>query len=166
MKQGMGGHHSSTSLKDEWITPLWILRALGEFDLDPCSAIGQPWPTAKRHLTIEDDGLSKVWEGRVWLNPPYGSKMGLWLDRLARHGNGIALLFARTETAFFFRYIWEVASALLFIRGRITFFNVEGNAAEGTAGAPSVLVAYGEENAECLRLSGINGKWIQLRSRG
>ena len=29
-----------------WITPPWILRALGPFDLDPCAADQQPWPTA------------------------------------------------------------------------------------------------------------------------
>ena len=161
MKQGMGGHHSATSLKDEWITPQWLLRPLGEFDLDPCAAVGQPWPTAKRHFMIEDDGLSRRWEGRVWLNPPYGKNLGPWLKRLAEHGNGVALIFARTETAFFFRYVWECADGLLFLRGRITFFNVEGNAANGTSGAPSVLVAYGEENAEKIRLSGLSGKFVR-----
>ena len=28
--------------KDEWLTPLEIIRALGEFDLDPCSPVRRP----------------------------------------------------------------------------------------------------------------------------
>jgi hypothetical protein len=49
--------------KDEWLTPKSIIDALGEFDLDPCSPVVRPWNTAKKHLTIEDDGLLTDWGG-------------------------------------------------------------------------------------------------------
>ncbi|WP_223160903.1 phage N-6-adenine-methyltransferase [Salinicola aestuarinus] len=87
--------------KDEWLTPPSILEALGSFDLDPCSPVERPWDTASEHLTLHDDGLSAAWRGRVWLNPPYGRETGLWLEKLAEHGDGIALVFARTETEMF-----------------------------------------------------------------
>lgn len=58
---------------DEWYTPPYITKALGEFDLDPCAARG--WITAKNHLYKEDDGLANEWHGRVWLNPPYSRKL-------------------------------------------------------------------------------------------
>ena len=67
----IGSHQSAKMGKDEWLTPPELIRALGEFDLDPCAPINRPWPTAGGHFTREDDGLTKEWFGRVWLNPPY-----------------------------------------------------------------------------------------------
>jgi hypothetical protein len=81
----MGAHQSAAMASDVWLTPPFILDALGPFDLDPCAAVAQPWATAKRMLTVEDDGLAHEWDGRVWLNPPYGLVAARWLDRLARH---------------------------------------------------------------------------------
>lgn len=51
---------------NEWLTPPWLLDVLGPFDLDPCSPIRRPWPTADMHYTAEDDGLSQPWHGRVF----------------------------------------------------------------------------------------------------
>ena len=148
--------------KDEWLTPPEIIRALGEFDLDPCSPINRPWDTAKNHYTENDDGLKKEWIGRVWCNPPYGNQTGVWLNKCAEYGNAIALVFARTETKMFFESVWDKADALLFIKGRLRFYNVDGTRG-GSAGAPSVLIAYGQENAEILKHCNINGKFIQLK---
>ncbi len=157
----MGGHQSQRADKDEWLTPPRILAALGTFDLDPCAPIVRPWNCARRHFTKEDDGLSQPWEGRVWLNPPYGTQTGLWLSRLIEHGNGIALIFARTETMDWFNHVWEKAAGILFIKGRLHFHHVNGDRARVNAGAPSALIAYGNENAEVLRSCGIPGSYVQ-----
>ncbi|MFY9607384.1 MAG: DNA N-6-adenine-methyltransferase [Blastocatellia bacterium] len=160
--RGFGHGFRSPSAKDEWLTPLAILRSLGPFDLDPCAPLNRPWPTAAHHLTIEDDGLAHNWFGRVWLNPPY-SKTNQWLGRLADHGNGIALIFARTETRWFFRHVWQRASAVFFFKGRIAFHHTSGKVG-ASAGAPSCLVAYGRLNVQRIRRSGLIGKLIVLRS--
>lgn len=157
---GIGGHQSHKMGKDEWLTPPEILEVLCHFDLDPCSPINRPWNTADEHYTIEDDGLSKEWFGRVWCNPPYGKEAAKWLWKLAQHGNGIALIFARTETDMFFKYVWERADSLLFIRSRLTFHHVDGTRARSNSGALSVLVAYGKENSRVLQDSGISGAFI------
>ncbi len=162
MRKGIGSHQSSKMLKDEWLTPPELIRALGEFDVDPCAPIIRPWNMAKKHYTINDDGLSKEWHGRVWCNPPYGLKAAKWLERLSEHGNGIVLTFARTETKMFFRWIWSKASALLFIEGRLHFYHNNGVRAKANSGAPSVLVAYGEKNARILASCKIKGKFINL----
>ena len=120
-KRGIGSHHSHRMLTDEWLTPPWILQALGHFDLDPCAPVDRPWDMADRHYTVADDGLSQDWHGRVWCNPPYGYQAGLWLEKLAGHGRGTALVFARTETRMFFSQVWHRASAVLFIRGPSAF---------------------------------------------
>ena len=117
---------------------------------------------AAEHYTVMDDGLSKPWYGRVWCNPPYGANTGLWLNRLADHGNGIALIFARTETETFVSYVWRKATALIFIHGRLYFHHVSGERAKSNSGAPSVLVAYGQECADILMNCNIDGTFVRL----
>lgn len=150
--------------KDEWLTPPEIVRSLGVFDLDPCSPVNRPWDTALRHLTIHDDGLATQWlkTDRIWCNPPYGNQCALWMKKMAKHGNGIALTFARTETKMFFESVWNSAHAVLFIKGRLKFYHVTGEQG-GTAGAPSVLIAYGEENSNKLSEVTHLGKFIKLK---
>lgn len=146
----MGGHQSARMGKDEWLTPPEIIEVLGPFDLDPCAPINRPWPTAAKHFTVEDDGLAQSWAGRVWMNPPYGSEVEAWMNRLATHGQGTALIFARTETEAFHRTVWQRADAVLFLHGRLYFHHVSGQRASANAGAPSVLVAYGERDVDRL----------------
>lgn len=158
----MAGCQTTVNGKDEWLTPPAVLQPLGLFDLDPCAPVVRPWDTAAKHYTVLDDGLAQSWAGRVWLNPPYGRETGTWLARLAKHGNGIALIFARTETAIFFDHVWPLAHALFFFRGRLVFHHVTGEAADNNGGAPSVLIAYGQRNADVL--AGLsNGYFVRLR---
>lgn len=138
-----------------------IISALGKFDLDPCSPIKRPWDTAKEHYTELDNGLILPWNGRVWCNPPYGKYATLWLEKCAAHGNCIALTFARTETQMFFNSVWAKADAVLFLKGRLKFYHVTGRQG-GSAGAPSVLIAYGVENAFALDNSGIEGQFLWI----
>lgn len=177
----MGGHHSKVPATVEWLTPPSLIEALGgwrSIDRDPCTPIEQPYPTAVARWTLMDDGLSKRWDPRerYFLNPPYtADEVELWLAKLAEQGNGIALIFARTETDSFFRFGWERASAALFIRGRINFhvgeaFSVVktrrtfevGERMPKNSGAPSVLLAYGEEEAERLSECAIEGQFVPL----
>ena len=146
-----------------WITPKYIIESLGEFDLDPCSAINQPWPMAKKSYTEKDDGLSKDWFGKVFCNPPYGPHVGKWLSKLADHGDGIALIFARTETKQFVENVWKRASGIFFIHGRLRFFDENGNQGVGNAGAPSCFVSYGNRCKDLLRdLNSIEGTFLEL----
>jgi hypothetical protein len=160
-RTGLGGHERNWGGTDEWLTPPGIVNALGPFDLDPCAPINRPWPTAARHYTIEDDGLRQPWDGRVWMNPPY-AHTGKWLHRLARHGHGTALVFARTETAIWHTHVWPHATGMFFLRGRIRFHHTSGVPAKNDCGAPSVLVAYGADDAERLRTAPLAGKFVAL----
>jgi len=163
----IGGHQKNTkNPQTEWITPKHIIKALGPFDLDPCAAGRQPWPTARHHFTRDDDGLARPWSGFVWLNPPYGRNVGKWLACLAAHRDGgIALVFARTETEAFFEHVWPHADSLLFLRGRLRFHHEDGRKAAGTAGAPSVLIGYGKEARHRLMTSygQLPGVYVSLR---
>jgi len=158
-------HESTYNESKEWYTPRPIFEALGlQFDLDPCSP-GRgvvPWIPAKTHLTVCKNGLASQWMGRVFLNPPYGTDTPKWLKRLVEHGNGIALVFARTDTKWFHDYVSK-ADAICFIRGRVAFvpakyaseYNKGLYTPKGGCGAPSMLVAYGKDNAETLIKCGL-----------
>jgi hypothetical protein len=156
-----GGEGGSATTHD-WLTPPEILRALGPFDLDPCASQYQPWRTAALQYTIEDNGLTKPWDGRAWVNPPYGPFAAKWLERCAEHGNAVAFVFARTETAMFQDHVWPKADAMLFLRGRVQF-RLPGGGRSGPAGAPSVLIAYGAANVGALKDCGIPGYFVSLR---
>jgi hypothetical protein len=167
LNKGMGGHHSAAAITETWLTPPHIIQALGSsssFDLDPCAApMPRPWDTAQNHYTWpEQDGLKLPWEGRVWLNPPYGRAMTDWLKKMSRHNKGTALIFARTETEAYHEFVWPYASGILFLRGRLHFHYADGRRAEANSGAPSVLVAYGEEDVERLIQSGLDGAFVGL----
>lgn len=146
--QKNGGH-------DEWLTPPEIVKALGDFDLDPCSPVVRPWDTATKHFNVHDDGLAQDWDGRVWLNPPFGREAVKWLRKMAEHGNGVALIPARTETAMFYECVWNVAQAVCFMKGRPHFHYVDGRRAAANSGAPICFVAYGWRNAHALVDSGL-----------
>lgn len=161
--KGIGSHHSARAKKDEWLTPPELLGMLGSFDLDPCAPVVRPWPTAARHYSATDNGLVKPWDGRVWCNPPYGRETGKWLARCADHENATALIFARTETADWEKYVWAKACSVLFIFGRLHFHHVDGRRAAANSGAPSALIAYDEANASALAVSGIRGRLVHLQ---
>jgi len=165
---GIGSHTKThRGASDDWITPKRIIEALGPFDLDPCACNPQPWRTATLEHAPPIDGLAEDWRGRVWLNLPYGPATGVWLKRLAHHPDGgTALVFARTETKMFTQYVWPFATAVLFIEGRLHFHYPDGRRAKGNSGGPSVLIAYGEYDADRLRKSAIHGAYLETGNRG
>jgi hypothetical protein len=129
-----------------------VFNRLGlTFDLDPCQPPeGVAWIPAKHRYTIADDGLTSPWSGRVWLNPPYGKHTAAWLKKMHQHRNGVALVFARTDCAWFHESIAK-ADAILFLRGRIKFVDGLGLTGGSGAGCGSMLAAWGEENVAALK---------------
>lgn len=150
-------HDSANNKTVDWYTPKHIFDALGvTFDLDPCAPVGGvPWIPARSVYSLSDDGLSRQWQGRVWLNPPYGRETKAWLAKMNQHRNGIALVFARTDCHWFHEYV-AGATAVNFVKGRLKFVDAFGVTGESGAGAGSMLVAWGDENASAIeRVDGL-----------
>jgi site-specific DNA-methyltransferase (adenine-specific) len=147
-------HFSSKT--PEWYTPQIIIdRVLqvfdGTIDLDPCSNDGEPNVPATRHFTRTDDGLSRSWQGRVFMNPPYGDEIADWVAKLRQEWRtnqveAIALVPNRAGTAWWqdlFRgggHDVETACCVVsLLRGRLTF-----SGAESSAPFPSVVAYFGD----------------------
>lgn len=162
-------HERTIGKSQVHLTPQWILQPLGAFDLDPCASDPRPWDIARINFTEADNGLLQDWFGRVFLNPPYDRRIiGSFVDKMRRHGIGTALVHARTDTQWF-KPIFESASALLFLTGRVQFCKTDGslqrqaNGRRGASTAPVVLAAFGYDDADILALCGLDGDFVPLR---
>lgn len=146
MGQGLAPLMSSESM--EWYTPPEIIKAtvtlLGAIDLDPCADPNRKVP-AKKHFTVQDDGLHQPWSGRVYMNPPYGRGIEQWVSKLVMSYNSgpvtaaVALVPARTDTE------WMKALrefTVLFVHGRLHF-----SGSENSAPFPSALVYLGHDQS-------------------
>ena len=151
----------------EWYTPPTIIQALGEFDLDPCTS-QVAWDfnhSAKKYYTMEDDGLSKEWDGRIWMNPPYSQPtITQFMERMAIHNNGIALLYNRSDNKMFHSFIFPVADSIFFLKGRIRFYRPDGTVGE-QPGSGSILIAFGRNNTEAIENSGLKGHMFKSMNR-
>lgn len=156
-----------TTSEEDWITPPFIIEALTKdvhFNLDPCASLSQPHPYASQNRTA--DGLLLPWFGRVWCNPPYGNKTIKFIERLAQHNHGMALIFTRCDTQCWHKFIFPKATAILFLEGRLKFLKNGVPAKEG-AGCGSALIAYGEQDRIILERAVedklLKGYFIKLR---
>jgi hypothetical protein len=155
-KQGFT-HESTRNETVEWYTPPWLFEALGvTFDLDPCSAgEGHDFVPAKKRFTIRDDGLAQPWQGTVWCNPPYGARTKLWIEKLARHGDGIALVFNRMDAQWFQQWGCR-ADLVCAMKGRISFWRDGVRPDKETGGgAGSLLLAWGTVSVEAVTRVGL-----------
>ena len=129
---------------DDWETPQDFFDAIDEvfhFDLDVCAT---PF-NAKcgRYYTKAEDGLSRIWRGICWMNPPYGREISKWVRKAYESSREagtvlVCLLPARTDTKWWHEYVAAYAECVKFIRGRLKF------SGKGSAPFPSALVVFGD----------------------
>lgn len=101
----------------EWYTPPGIIRSLGQFNLAPCTSdiAYNLNHSAENFYTKEDNGLSKEWHGRIWLNPPYEQPIiSHFIQRMAQHNNGIALLYNRCDNKLFQNVVFPTMDSIFF----------------------------------------------------
>jgi len=135
-------HESPVGGSVDWWTPPGLFDRLAlRFAIDVAAPRGGvPWVPADRHFDIDADGLAQPWYGTVWCNPPYGPKAPAFVGRMVRHGNGLLLIAARTETRTF-QHAAEWAWSVCFLRERLHFIRPDGF--QGRSAFASALFAFG-----------------------
>jgi hypothetical protein len=143
--------HEAIGKSDEWFTPKYIFDALQvKFDCDVCCPQDLTHIKTPCHEYICANSLEYIWKGFVWMNPPFGGRNGLypWLDKIADHGNGIALTPDRTSAPWW-QYIVNRSDAHLQVKGKIKF--IDGNGNEGKQpGNGTTLFAFGNKAVAAL----------------
>lgn len=137
---------------DDWYTPRWIFDALGlTFDLDVSSPPGgPPFVPCRRYYTQEDDGLSSLWEGLVWCNPPYSNPTP-WVHKWIAHGNGLLLVvFTKAK---WYEALWKSEAAVTYIR-QIEFYRPDQGRPSASSWAYG-LFALGDRAVEALHRSNL-----------
>ncbi|MBA3352548.1 MAG: adenine methyltransferase [Blastocatellia bacterium] len=140
MQGGISGALFS-SATCEWPTPQWLFDDLDDefgFTLDPCSTDLNA--KCVKHFTLQEDGLAQTWKDEVvFMNPPYGRGVGIWMEKAYREAcegaTVVCLVPARTDTAWW--HDWAMRGEIRLFRGRIKF---EG--AINVAPFPSALVIF------------------------
>lgn len=139
----MSIHERPVGASVEWYTPPSLFDALGlTFDLDPASPEAGPvaWVPAERFIAPSEDGTAERWNGRVWLNPPYGPAGVRFIEKMVFHHHGLMLLPARTETRIF-QWAAGAADDVVFLKDRLHFIRPDGYQARSSFG--SALLVYG-----------------------
>lgn len=158
-------HVSQNSCENEWYTPPQYIEAarsaMGAIDVDPASsAVAQKTVNATMWYGIDDDGLSKEWKGRVWLNPPYSKDLiGRFVAKLKESvadgvtTQAVLLVNNATDTAWFHDIAGSV-SAACFIRGRISFHDSSGRPANKPLQGQVALYLGNQPESFCRAFSG------------
>lgn len=133
-------HFSSKT--DMWSTPQAFFDKLNQvysFKLDVCATTDNA--KCKNYFTEKQDGLEQDWTGygNVWMNPPYGREIILWMKKAYESSlNGatvVCLVPARTDTKWWHEYAMK--GDIEFIRGRLKFGD-----AKNSAPFPSAVVVF------------------------
>ena len=130
---------------EESYTPVEYLESarlvMGEINLDPASnTMAQENVKADTFYSIDDDGLTKDWAGKVWMNPPYTARViNRFIEKLVSHyqqgdiTESIILTNNNTDTSWF-HVAAQSASAVCFTAGRINFLKRDGSKSSPTNG--------------------------------
>lgn len=137
-----------SSKTEMWATPQDFFDKLNdEFHFTLDSAAIQENAKCDRFFTPEDDGLSQMWDGVVWCNPPYCRQTGKWVKKAyeeSKKGTTVVMLLpCRPDVSWFHDYILGKAE-IRFIRGRLKF-----GGSSNSAPFPSMVVVFGK--APCVK---------------
>lgn len=160
-------HPMLSSGEDNWWTPHKYIEAvhevMGGIDLDPAScAEANKTVGAKKYHDRKSNGIDKVWEGRIFLNPPYGAAGPEFIEKFlhdlgSTFNEGIILVNSRATDADWFQPLFE--GILCFTDHRIDFDSPGQKLTSSTHG--SCFVYFGPNREKFIRTFGQFGPVVE-----
>ena len=134
-------HFSSKT--NEWNTPDDLYKTLHNefnFTLDPCT--NGKNNKCDKFYTEKENGLIQDWsKDIVFMNPPYGREISQWIEKAFKESlkgsKVVCLIPSRTDTKYWHDLIFNKASEIRFIKGRLKFGN-----SKNSAPFPSAIIVY------------------------
>lgn len=144
--------HEKAGKSNEWYTPKYVFDALDvEFNMDVASPVDRRFCSVPAKEFIVEGGFDPVWNGFIWMNPPFGNQKTKfeWIQKFIDHGNGVALMPDRTSAPWW-QYFNRHSDLKLFVDGKIKFINEFGELGESPSNG-TTLFAIGENGSQALR---------------
>jgi phage N-6-adenine-methyltransferase len=154
---------NNTKEKDVWQTPPEIINMVEPIHVDPCAA-----PDTSHGIinyTKEDDGLSKEWSGRVFVNPPFSQKEK-WFKKVINQRDNTSVIFVVTPDStdtksWWHNYIAEYADYIWFSRGRISYIDPDTGEQMGSPTFGTAISIFGEPGEDTLERLSDNGQLLK-----
>ena len=130
----------------DWETPQWLYKILDDkfhFTLDPCSSDLNH--KCEKYYTEKENGLLQNWDNDVtFVNCPYGNDIKNWVKKASESKGVVVMLIpARTDTRYWHDYIFNKASEVWFLKGRIKFET--DRIPLNSAPFPSAIIIYNQD---------------------
>jgi len=136
------------SKKNDWETPPELFKLGCDFfahepQLDVCATAQNS--LCKYHYNKEINSLSKDFDIPFFCNPPF-SDLKKWIrkcymEHVKHNVSGLMLCFAKTDTAAFHDYVFGGKAEILFLRGRIHYYD-KGIRSKNPSPYPSCFIFY------------------------
>lgn len=140
---------SQRDMREDWATPDRVFAPLhAEFRFTLDAAALPHNAKCSVFWTPEEDGLTRSWFPRTWLNPPYGYRnLWRWMQKAYRESlrgcTVVCLVPAHTGQPWWHEWVVGKASEIRWIKGKIKFVG-----AASCAPFPSCIVIYRPPSAQ------------------
>ncbi len=132
-------HVAKNTGVSEWFTPLEYIDAakktMGSIDIDPasCKQANDYYVKAEKYFDLEIDGLKQIWNGNVWMNPPYAQPGIVHFSKtlvkkyLSNEIYQACVLVNNATDTNWFQIMLFHCQSVCFVNKRIRFLDVNGN---------------------------------------
>jgi phage N-6-adenine-methyltransferase len=172
------GTTTRTLGRDDWTTPPEIFDPINKtfrFDLDAAAGSAEEARTPA-FIPPSVDALSVNWidycrpkkgrqYGTVWLNPPYGREVNLWVEKAEKEAARglfvVVLIPANTDTEYWQEWIVEspYCVGVIFLSPRVRFILPDEGKERGSAPKGHAIIIYGPKKRKSMLVPHHYWKW-------
>lgn len=168
--------HETEPPEIERYSPSWLVdgarQVMGGIDIDPAScSFANRTVKATKFFSQQNNGLKQRWQGRVFLNPPFGHEWKQWAEKLIEEIDA-----GRTKQAFLVapgKVLWVVGAtwfrpllkgSLFLPDERIEYLNPDSNTWQDVC-LGSFCIYYGQQQRRFAKVFGCKGAILRQHNQ-